>query len=79
MSRRALFTDLIAEVDLQGAHGFKHRAHAVDEVVCDGWPVALELGLCEPVAVDDFHLLDQRALARLAGACKVGQVEGEEV
>lgn len=58
----------VGAVHAELAHGEDDVVRALEEVAEDGGAVGHELGLGVAVLVDDLHLLDDRALARLARA-----------
>lgn len=60
-----------AEGDLQAVHGLDHGPHGHEDVLVDEWPEALAVLLRVTGPVDDAHLLNERALPALAGACRV--------
>ena len=58
-----------AEGDLQLVHGLDHGPHGHEDVLVNEPPEALAVLLRVASPVDDAHLLDERALPALAGAC----------
>jgi hypothetical protein len=51
---------VIAEVDVQRAHGLQYSPHGVNKVVTDGGLVRSQLLVGKAVSVNDLHLLDER-------------------
>lgn len=68
--------DLVCRLELkpEGRHGFEDGAHRLDRVADDNFAKSLALFCGEPTVVDELHLLQDRALPRVAGSCARGSL-----
>ena len=67
--RKTYRTRRVLVLDLEQVHGPDHGLHRHEDVLVDQLDVRPLLLVRKACSVDDLHLLDERRLARLPGAC----------